>query len=102
VLTGREAGVVDMWDWSYQLREPATVLPTIYPAYLSPRGSNSQLKMMKMSFFVSSRPSVVLTGREAGMVDTWDWSYQIKEPAATNKISNLSVSLRLKFTAEND
>ena len=35
---------------------------------------------------------MVLTGRETGVVDTWDWSYQMKEPAATNKISSLPVT----------
>jgi hypothetical protein len=45
---------------------------------------------------------VVFTGREAGVVDTWDWSYQLKEPAATNKISNMHVTLRFKFKTEND
>jgi hypothetical protein len=58
--------------------------------------------MIKISFFVLSRPSVVLTGREAGMVDTWYWSYQLREPAATNKISSLPVSSRFKFRTEND
>ena len=42
--------------------------------------------------FVHYRPSVVLTGREAGVVDTWDWSYQISEPAASNKIANMPVT----------
>jgi hypothetical protein len=34
----------------------------------------------------------VLTGRETGVVDTWDWSYQVKEAVAFNKISSLPVT----------
>jgi hypothetical protein len=59
------------------------------------------MKMIK-KLCLLSRPSVVLTGREAGVVDTWDWSYQNREPAATSKISYLPVTLRFKFTTEND
>jgi hypothetical protein len=58
--------------------------------------------MIKISFFLLSRPSVVLTGREAGVVYTLDWSYQIREPVATNKISSPPVTLRFKFKTEND
>jgi len=39
-----------------------------------------------------SRPSVVLTGREIGAIDTWDWSYQLREPVYTNKISDQPVT----------
>ncbi len=66
---------------------------TACPEYLSQvLRLNSAEVGWKLTLCFACRPSVVLTGRETGVVDTWDWSYQVKEAVAFNKISSLPVT----------